>query len=194
MIMRDALKRLTQSTRAPAAIAAAATLAAALSAPCECVAAQAGRKAPLEYKLREAMVTLSRGPCDGNCPVYNVAASGGGEIVYYGERNVETTGEQFDQISREEFVRLLKAVYEIHFMDMRDNYLSGQTIAIREGGTVLVEYLGATAEQRSILTVTVKGFVKRVVFQPRYAPEELVKLADLIDELTRSGRWTGSGR
>jgi hypothetical protein len=175
-------------------MAAAAALALVPAGPQAGGAGSAAGRAPLEYKLSEAMITLSRGPCGGDCPVYNVAASGGGEIVYYGEGNVETTGEQFAPILREDFVRLLEAVYDAGFMGMRDSYLSGQAVTVGEGGTVMVEYLGATGEQRSILTVTVKGFVKRVVFQPRYAPEELERLADLIDELTRSGRWTGAGR
>jgi hypothetical protein len=145
---------------------------------------------PRHYKLSEVFISITRGSCEGECPIYTVAVHGGGMVAYQGEENVATTGQQVEMISPQAVENLLNAVYSAGFMDMRDSYLSSIAPKVTEGGVVILEYRGATGSPRSILILTIGGYTKQVVFQPEHAPSDLVKLADLIDELTGSAKWT----
>jgi hypothetical protein len=144
---------------------------------------------PREYRLSEVSISLSRGACDGFCPVYTVAVHGGGMVAYQGERNVAVSGQDIAMISSESVKDLLEAVYAAGFTDLRDRYLSGYSPTVTDEGTVILSYRGTTGSPRSILILTIGGYTKRVVFQAGYAPSDLVKLADIVDELTDSARW-----
>lgn len=148
---------------------------------------------PREYKLSDVAIYLSRGSCEGKCPVYTVAVQGGGMVAYEGEENVAVPGQYVAAISPQAVADLLDAVYATGFMDMRDRYLSSYSPAITDEGVVTLSLRGATGSPRSIVILTIGAYTKKVVFQPEHAPPDLVRLADLIDELTDSARWTTGG-
>jgi hypothetical protein len=144
---------------------------------------------PLEYKLSEVEISLSRGACDGFCPVYTVAVHGGGMVAYQGDRNVAVEGQDVAMISPEAVQGLLEAIYASGFLKMRDKHLSGHAPKVTDGGRVIVNYLGSMGSPRFIVIFSVRDYTKRVVFEEAHAPAELVELADRIDELTGSAKW-----
>lgn len=153
-------------------------------------ARSAATQPPREYRLSEVYISLSRGACESKCPVYTVIVHGGGMVAYQGEENVAIAGQQIAMISPQAVEELLEAAYAAGFADLQDKYLSSYSPTVTKDGVVIVSVRGATGSPRSILVLTIGDYSKRIVFQPEHAPADLVKLADLVDELADSARWT----
>jgi len=147
-------------------------------------------KPPLEFRLEEFSVKLWRGPCAVGCPVYTVVVNGSGLVAYYGEDNVARPGEQLATIPRADVEEILDAVYEAGVLGMADKYLSRLEPRVTEGGTVILEYRGASGSARTVITIRIRDFQKRIVFQPEYAPRELVELAETVEEAAGTRVWT----
>jgi hypothetical protein len=72
-------------------------------------------------------ITLSRSPCYGKCPTYEVEIHGDGTVLYDGKANVATKGRHTAKISRESLVKLVDAFRKADYFSLSDRYVSAVT-------------------------------------------------------------------
>lgn len=77
---------------------------------------------PKIHNWDSLVITLSRGPCFGTCPVYDVSIHGDGSVTYNGIRFVGTTGEKHSQIARRDVKSLYAQFKRSDFFWLYDNY------------------------------------------------------------------------
>src|SRR5262245_15812277 len=70
-----------------------------------------GSSALSDAELRQVVITLKRGMCYGECPVYSVRITGDGQVSYHGEMFVAVEGKRTLRIPSQE-VRKLVATFE----------------------------------------------------------------------------------
>lgn len=121
-------------------------------------------------------ISLERTACFGFCPVYTVTINGEGEVVYQGRAFVNVVGERRATISREAVQQLLARFDEIHFEQLRDEYINH----------------GITDLPSKIVTLTRNGRTKRVVDYAGTSvgmPEAVRALQDEIDRVANTAQW-----
>lgn len=109
-------------------------------------------------------IELSRGPCLGDCPIYEVTICGDGTVHYLGGRRAETTGYVQYSIPRRDVGHLLVEAYEIDFFAFERRYSSG----LSDG-------------QDTTSTVNVPGDSHTVTAD--YEVENLSRFEDRIDDV-----------
>lgn len=77
---------------------------------------------PKIHNWDSLVITLSRGPCFGTCPVYDVTIHGDGSVFYNGIRFVGTTGEKHGHISRGDVKSLYAQFKRADFFWLFDKY------------------------------------------------------------------------
>ena len=98
-------------------------------------------------------ITLERGACFFNCPIYSVTIAADGGVTYVGTNFVRVSGEQHATIPRAEVTRLAALVERARFFDLKDNYQGQMTdraserITVRRHGRTksVREYVGEEA-------------------------------------------------
>jgi hypothetical protein len=135
--------------------------------------------APAESPPQDFQIRLERSPCFGTCPVYAVAVSADGQVVYEGLDFVAVEGQQTVSISEAEVRALYAAVTSGEFFDLEDGYT-----------------YPATDLPTATTTVTMDGRKMTVV---RYgggcgsdldtAPPELCEIEALMEAIPISNGW-----
>ena len=142
--------------------------------------------------LTSVSVSLERGDCYAWCPAYSLTVRGSGIVEYNGLAYVPVRGHQTTTLPPERVMSILQEVDRARFMSMDDRKFS------RPNDAALVS-----------ITVSVDGRAKTIrmfgetVNPDDYPPEEylrkhpdvrdridFMKLADRIDTLSESYRWT----
>jgi hypothetical protein len=77
---------------------------------------------PKIHDWNSLTITLSRSPCFGACPVYDVTIHGDGSVDYNGAHFVGTMGEQHAKISRGKVRDLYARFKRADFFWLYDNY------------------------------------------------------------------------
>jgi len=135
------------------------------------MAAAAARAQDQAAVPENALITLERTACFGECPVYRVSIDSLGHVEFTGERFVRVTGQQTARIPPERVGAILQTARRIGFFALRDHY----TDTITDMPTTFV-------------TVRVGGRSKRV--EDYFgAPAGLKELEKQIDEEARTRRW-----
>jgi hypothetical protein len=145
-----------------------------------------GRLFPQERKLKKTVpfpatdlaslqIRLSRGPCFGTCPAYDVVIDGFGNVVWNGRLNMASKGEQRATISSEAVQRLVRAFAAANFFSLDDVYKHN-----------------VTDHPTHVLTFTMGGRTKTVTDYVGLAvgmPKAVDDLENLIDDVAGTERW-----
>jgi Domain of unknown function (DUF6438)/Ankyrin repeats (many copies) len=139
--------------------------------------------------LASLSITLSRTPCQVFCPVYSVMLRGTGEVDYEGIQGVPVRGRRSAMISQEKVAAILLEVENARFMTLDDKTF----IRLPHGGEVVI-LVSIDGQNKIVSSPDIEGGFSR-------PPEDLkkefsnkqvrfVKLADKIDSLIGTERWT----
>ncbi|HEU0143155.1 MAG TPA: DUF6438 domain-containing protein [Nitrososphaera sp.] len=137
---------------------------------------------------KDAVITLERTICFGNCPSYKLMIYADGVVVYEGREYVKTKGTAKGQIREEALKQLISEFERINFFSLRDTYYdqsdgcsaevtdmpSAKTsIQVRGRKKTISHYYGCWEKGRDF-----------VIY-----PQELFKLEKMIDEVVNSKQW-----
>ena len=139
--------------------------------------------------LTAVSVSLARGYCYGWCPVYDLTVRGTGIVDYNGVAYVPVRGHQTTTLPPERVMSILQELDRARFMSMDDRKLpqvmDGYPVSI----TVSVD--GRTTTIRSYGTINPATPEEYLRKHPAVRDEiDFQKLADKIDTLSESDRWT----
>jgi len=134
--------------------------------------------------LKGFEVVLWRQGCETGCPDYALHYAKG-KLQYTGIRNVKKKGNlsvDFDGYHQQ---KLLDMVEKAAFFNLKDDY------SLKSKNC----HPGKIGESKYVLGVTLNGQTKKISVNEgcTNVPPKLSQLADGIDKLTRSSRWTGIG-
>ncbi|HET6725663.1 MAG TPA: DUF6438 domain-containing protein [Gammaproteobacteria bacterium] len=138
--------------------------------------------------LHHFQVFLHRKPCASDCRDYAVLAKGSGKIEYVGGKNVAMHGTQTAPLTVGQLEALYRSVKQAKFFSIPDIYHNGP------GGTGCSALIAG--KPRVVIGVTRKGQTKVIHYDYgcRGAPAKLARLADSIDSVLKTQRWTGPGQ
>ena len=125
-------------------------------------------------------ITLSRSPCYGRCPTYEVEIHGDGTVLYDGKADVATRGRHVAKISRAALVELVDAFRKADYFSLSDRYVSGVT-----DNPVYETSISFDGVSKSVL-----DYVGRSVGMPSSVSD--VEAA--IDRLSGADKWVGRKR
>ncbi|HVN20388.1 MAG TPA: DUF6438 domain-containing protein [Dongiaceae bacterium] len=137
----------------------------------------AGSQPPLLNGDAGTIIELSRGPCFGACPVYNVTVHSDGNVEFDGRENVRVKGTQTSQITSAQFSEILNILRRVSFWDLEDRAFSWcfdtPSVAI---------------------TVKANGREKRVTSDSDCIPKrgrqtDFVRATDQIETIIGTDRW-----
>lgn len=153
-------------------------LAASLAMPgCHRAVAQAALPA-------DTVITLERGACYGNCPIYRISLHGDGRVEFHGERDVAHVGNASAKVAPAAVRALLERFGRAGFHTFDERYGKGAAACRHYAADAPVV----------VLTVTRGGAVKRVEHDHGCvgAPPALTSLEQAVDSTAESARWTTS--
>ena len=142
---------------------------------------QRAREAPAP--VEDVTVTLERRPCFGTCPVYSITVEGTGRVGYQGTAHVTVVGSDTGSISSEQMALLIAEFDRVGYTQLEDRYAYGEPSC--------PSYVSDAPT--TITSLTRQGTTKRVEhdYGCTDAPRALTALERFIDDVVRSGRWTG---
>jgi Domain of unknown function (DUF6438) len=128
---------------------------------------------PPPNSIENVVITLERTVCFGSCPDYTLTIYGNGSLIYEGRNFVAVTGQQTSNISKDHVQELARAFYAIGYFSLEDEY----SAAITDLPTTTT-------------SIAIDGRYKKIV---NYygAPEQLIELENMIDDIAGSERWVG---
>ncbi len=72
--------------------------------------------------LKDAVITLERTLCFGNCPAYKLTVYGNGAVTFEGKSFVRVTGKAEGAITQEQFKQLIFVFEEANYDSLKDSY------------------------------------------------------------------------
>jgi len=146
-----------------------------------------GLDVPLsDAELRKVVITLDRGGCYGDCPIYDVRITGDGKVQYHGTHFVEATGARSSKILRSD-VRKLVGVFE------KAGYFSiGRDYTYETCSTKACGFSNDAASATTSIRVRGKTYKVSHSFGCRCAPKGLFDVEAAIDGVGRTVRWVGT--
>lgn len=120
------------------------------------------KKQKLSYNVKDAFLSLSKGRCLNDCPVYDLWIFKDGQVVYNGIENVQKVGIHKMLISHEAIKYLNQLLLEMKSED-----------------------LGNIRERKKPLTL-LKFKGKRIVYQSSKVNGSLLELDQLLDSIIKS--------
>ena len=76
---------------------------------------------------KEALLTLSRGPCFGTCPAFDLVVFKDGRVEFDGHSNVRVVGKKRAHISRDQITKIIEAIKGSGFDKLQSEYPCGWT-------------------------------------------------------------------
>jgi hypothetical protein len=124
----------------------------------------------------QAIATLERTGCYGECPVYRLTVNSDGSVVYIGTRWVKVLGRQVYKVSEAQLAELQAAFERANFNQLRD-----------------YDKVESTDDDWAHLSYRRGGGFKRVrhYHGDNNAPPALATLEDEFDRIVDSGRLVG---
>ena len=135
----------------------------------------------------DVTITLERRPCFGTCPVYSITVEGNGRVRYEGTAHVSVVGSDTVSITSAQVALIVAEFDRVGYEQLVDRYGYGEPSC--------PSYVSDAPT--TITSLTRQGTTKRVEhdYGCADAPSALTALERFIDDIVRSGRWTGkSGR
>lgn len=114
------------------------------------------------YNLKDAVLSLSKGKCLDDCPVYDLWIFKNGQVIYKGIENVEKSGTHRMFISTEAIKHINQLLLNL-----------------------MPEDIGSTRERKKPLTL-LKFKGKRIVYQSSRVSGYLMELDHLLESIVKS--------
>ena len=132
----------------------------------------------------DTVITLERGACYGNCPIYRVSLHADGRVEFHGERDVAYVGNASANVAPAAVGMLLDRFEQAGFQEFEERY--GR-------GTAACRHYAADAPT-VVLTVARGDTLKRVEHDHGCvgAPPALTSLEQAVDSAAETARWTTS--
>jgi len=124
--------------------------------------------------IHNVVITLTRGPCFGICPVYNVTIYGNGTVVYEGLTNVNSTGMRVSNISEYLVRQLLSEFRNIDYFSLNDTEIASHVVYDAPLFTT---------------SLAINGKTHTIHHYETADPVALTVLEDTIDEIVNSRQW-----
>ena len=105
------------------------------------------------------LASYSKSACYGDCPVYNVAFTTDGKMVYTGKRNVDKIGIFEQQLTKEEYSKLVKFLRKAKL----DQYENMYDEDIADGAITRLTYYSDNEVQQIATKFTYPGDLKSVM-------------------------------
>lgn len=105
------------------------------------------------------LANYSKSACYGDCPVYNVAFTTDGKMVYTGKRNVDKIGIFEQQLTKEEYSKLVKFLRKAKL----DQYQNMYDEDIADGAITRLTYYSDNEVQQIATKFTYPGDLKSVM-------------------------------
>ncbi len=142
-----------------------------------------------EFLLEDVLITMSRGPCYGRCPVYTVTITGTGLVTYSEGQLIGSPDDRNGQVSVKKVVSLLNTFIAERFWDARECYKTLPGVSVQEDGktAAFVEAIESD-HPTTILTLRIGRYEKRVSLSFGY-PSWLGKLAKKVDRVAGTKKW-----
>lgn len=116
--------------------------------------------------------SLKKGGCYGNCPIYNLEIYGGGEALFFGERNTEKLGKYSKNIGELEYNALRERAAKLDIWEFKDSYESN----IPDLPLVVI----GLRDKKGMKTMSGK----------EDRPEELMKIQAILEGIAEGEDWT----
>jgi hypothetical protein len=139
-----------------------------------------------DAELRAVVITMYRGMCYGECPVYSVRITGDGRVSYSGGDFVKVEGSRRLRIRRADVRKLVGVFEKAGYFDIRQDYTEEICGADKN--------CGYTTDHPSVTTsITIRGKTYKVdhSYGCSCAPEGLYDVYEAIDKIGRTKRWVG---
>jgi hypothetical protein len=115
--------------------------------------------------------SISKSPCYGTCPVYEMKIYSDGKVEYEGKRNVERIGKYIATISEEQMQKFVNVANEINYFKLEDKYDSP-----------------ITDVPSTTTTLSVNGSAKSVYRRADY-PNKILRFEALFEDLFELLVW-----
>ncbi|MFZ2868560.1 DUF6438 domain-containing protein [Zavarzinia sp.] len=133
-----------------------------------------------EASMAETDISLSRGPCEGLCPIYDVTIHGDGRVTFNGDFHTSIIGAVDYRVDPANVAALIEQFRAVRFFGLEDRYFNDSIsdwpearIRLRRGNSV------KTVREYDGLAVGM--------------PMSVIDIADAIDRLARSDHWISGG-
>ncbi|MDX6527970.1 MAG: hypothetical protein QOH41_260 [Blastocatellia bacterium] len=139
----------------------------------------------------DTLITLERTVCYGTCPVYNLAISADGKVVFEGKASVKTKRRAEGRITPNQLSELIRAFNKADYFSLNDRY-DGQS-----GGCPT----GVTDNPSAITSIRSNGRAKKIYHYygcreldsgdglGKVWPQALFQLEAQIDQIVGSDKW-----
>lgn len=119
----------------------------------------------------DEVVSMSMGPCYGNCPVYSLTVYNNGIVAYVGERFTDKRGTYIRDIGRKALKKLKQELVAANLWEFPSAFKS----QIPDLATVTIEYF---ADGRS-----------KVIRGKDGRPPQVLKIQELLEQIANEGEW-----
>ncbi|MCP3933630.1 MAG: hypothetical protein GY705_31570 [Bacteroidetes bacterium] len=124
-----------------------------------------------DYENQTKRIEIKKGPCFGQCPVYNLSIYDNRVAVFTGERFTDKMGVHVKQLTQKDYEKLLSAFNKTNVWQFQDAYKS---------------------EVPDFPTVTITFYDKersKTVIGKENRPEAVLELEEMLDEIANSNDW-----
>jgi hypothetical protein len=140
----------------------------------------------------DTLITLERIGCYGTCPVYKLAISADGKVVFEGKAFVKKAGRAEDRITSSQLSELIRAFNNADYFSLKDSYAGGPA----DGCPTMW-----TDNASAITSIRSKGRAKKIYHYygcreldsgdgvGKVWPQGLFHLEEQIDQIVGSDKW-----
>jgi hypothetical protein len=127
---------------------------------------------------KDILITIERGGCFGECPVYSATIFLDGTVVFDGQHFVKVEGKRTHKVSKERIEKLITAFEKAGYFDLENEY------RVDENGVSM------TDQQTTTTSFSYNGKRKQVV-DYYHSPKKLIDLETEIEELAGLFEYIG---
>ena len=127
---------------------------------------------------KDILITIERGGCFGECPVYSATIFSDGTVVYDGQHFVKVEGTRTHKIAKERIEKLITAFEKAGYFDLKNEY------RVDENG------ISVTDMPTTTTSFNYNGKRKQVV-DYYHSPKKLIDLETEIEELAGLFEYIG---
>ncbi len=126
---------------------------------------------PLKVKDSQKVIEMSKSPCFGDCPVYEVAIYETGIATFKGVRNTDRMGLFVKKIGQEKVRQIINRCVSANLLQFQEVYKSN----VPDLPTVSITYY--------------EGKEKKTIAGKRERPVPVLEIEEMLDEIAFSSGW-----
>lgn len=134
------------------------------------------------FSIYDLKIRLSRKPCFGECPVYNLTILGSGKGFFEGIKYVPNLGEAEFEIPRNEVISIFKYALDIDFFAMPNKFETKPIISVNFRDQICKQERSVFDFAEFEITIEIENNSKSVYASSVTAPSRLISFAEFIDD------------